>query len=234
MYDYYDIDDPVAYTPEGERLIKAIINRNKAHACSEKKDHLNAIKYYKKSLEATRGGENQCKRFSCLAREYEAICDYDTAEECWGKCCDTARKVRYDSIYVYIARKADFLYRRERFEEALEAYEESLTEINRRIERSINLYPLRCYAKVTHSIITTYEKLGEDNHEETYHNGLKHAIGRYIRSQKYDDETIAHYISRTGWEVYGDYGLADEAMIFIDSAIEFYPTVLQMTTTERQ
>lgn len=69
----YDPDDYIAYTPEGERLIKAITNRDKGDACSKKGDHLNAIKYYKKSLKVTRGGENQARRLSCLAREYEAI-----------------------------------------------------------------------------------------------------------------------------------------------------------------
>ena len=72
-YGGYDPDDYIAYTPEGQRLIKAITNRDKADACSRRGDHLNAIKYYKKSLKVTRGGENQARRLSCLAREYEAI-----------------------------------------------------------------------------------------------------------------------------------------------------------------
>ena len=222
-YGYYDYEDPIADTPEGERLIKAITNRDKGDACSKKGDHLNAIKYYKKSLEATQGIENRCKRLSSLAREYETIGDYASAEECLGKCCDTARRVSYDATYMYIAKKADFLYRQERYRQAIDAYDEALIELDSRVERSISPFPLRYYARVTHYIIDSYEKLGVDNHEEKYRYGLKHAIERFIRSQKKNDETIVNYISQTGWDVFMDYGLADESMIFIDCAIEFYP-----------
>lgn len=219
----YDPDDYIAYTPEGERLIKAITNRDKGDACSKKGDHLNAIKYYKKSLKATQGGENQASRLSCLAREYEAIGDYVSAEVCWERCLDTARHVMYNDLYLYIAKKADFLYRRERYNKALDSYEEALRELDSKVDNNITLFQLRYYARVTHYIIDSYEKLGEDNHKKKYHHRLKDAIGRYIRSQKKDDKTIADYISRTGWEVFRDYRLADEALIFVDSAIEFHP-----------
>ena len=184
---------------------------------------MNAIKYYKKSLKATQGGENQASRLSCLAREYEAIGDYVSAEVCWERCFDTARHVMYNDLYLYIAKKADFLYRRERYNKALDSYEEALRELDSKVDNNITLFQLRYYARVTHYIIDSYEKLGEDNHKKKYHHRLKDAIGRYIRSQKKDDKTIADYISRIGWEVFRDYRLADEALIFVDSAIEFHP-----------
>ena len=108
---------------------------------------------------------------------------------------------------MYIAKKADFLYRQERYNKAIDTYEEALMELDSKADNNLSLFQLRYYARVTHYIIDSYEKLGEDNHEEKYRYGLKNAINRYIRSQKKDDETIAYYISRTGWEVYRDYGL---------------------------
>ena len=219
---YYDETDPIAYTPEGSRIIKRIINKNEAESCSRKGDHLNSIKFYRISLKATDDKLDQCSILSSMAREYEEIEDYTSAEEYWERCCETSCRAFHGYCYEYIALKGDFLYRRDRFKDAIVTYDEALMEL--KSLKSISFFMLKSYARITHFIISSYRNLGRGDMEEKYHGVLKDAIEGYISFEKSDDETKAHYLSRTAWEIYEDEKITDEALILLDRAIELHPT----------
>ena len=157
-----------------------------------------------------------------MAREYEKIADYASAEDCWQKCCETSKRTLYGSTYMYVAYKGDFFHRRGLFEEAIAAYEESLNELNGGDYSGVNLFTLKCYARTIHFIIDSNGKLGRDNRQEEYHAQLRDGVRRCIRLRG-DDERKADDISITAWEIYEDGGMYDEALILIDSAIELHP-----------
>ena len=109
---FYDDEDHIAHTTEGLRIIKRYTNKKKAESCREKGDHRNAIKFYKTSLEATDRIKDKCYILSAMAREYEEIADYASAEDYWQKCCETSKRTLYGSTYMYVAYKGDFFHRR--------------------------------------------------------------------------------------------------------------------------
>ena len=194
-------------------------NYDKAKKCSAKGDHSTAIEYYKEVLRLSGPGTN-CEVMSFIAEEYEAMGDYTSAEEYWQRCSAVKR---HDS-YRYIAGKGDFLYRRDRYGQAAEAYEEALKILDNLGERNLSLSGLKCYARITHFIIRSYKMLGKNNPEEKYHNKLKHGIDRFLRSRwAKDDERGAGYISRIAWEIYESDRMTDEALILIDCAIKIHP-----------
>ncbi len=187
-----------------------------AKTCSIKGDHKTAIKFYKEVLRLS-GPVANCEVMSAIADEYETIGDYASAEEYWMRCSEVER---HDS-YKYIAGKGDFLYRRERYGEAIGAYEEALKDMD---DGKMNLAMLKCYARTVHFIIISYMCLGENNPKEKYHEELKHAINRYIKAKSFDDdETKAYYMSQTAWEIYESGRMSDEALILIDCAIKVHP-----------
>jgi len=195
----------------------------KAKKCSKKGEHSEAIGFYKKSFEKTWYPGEKCKALAAIADEYETMGDYALAEEYWDRCL-AVENLRPESIYKYIARKGDFLYRRNRYGEAIEAYDESFKVLNGLDEAKMHYSKLKIYVRLTHFIIDSYGKLGEDNHEEKYHRILKHGVNRYIRSRSSEDvEVKAHYISEMAWTIFNDEGWSDEALLLIDSAIELHP-----------
>lgn len=188
-----------------------------ARSASLKGDHLSAINFYNEIL--IQFGYS-CDVLGYIADEYESMGDYASAEEYWNKCCSFEKH----DIYKFIARKGDFLYRRGRFKEAIDTYEEVLKLMKDVKGRNFTLAMLECYARSSHFIIDSYRNLGENNSEEKYHSELKWAIDRYLNSRwAGDDETDAKYLFRTATEIYNKDKIADEAMILLDSAIEIHP-----------
>jgi len=188
-----------------------------ARSASSKGDHLAAIIVYNDIL--IQFGYN-CDVLAYIADEYESMGDYASAERYWNKCCAADR---HDS-YKYIALKGDFLYRRGRFQEAIDTYEEVFKLMKDVNGRNFTLAMLECYARTAHFIIGSYKNLGVDNTREKYHSELKWAIGRYRQSKWAENgETDANYIFRTAVEIYNKDKIADEAMILLDSAIEIHP-----------
>lgn len=188
-----------------------------ARSASSKGDHLTAIKCYKDILKQF--GYN-CDVLAYIADEYESMGDYASAEEYWNKCCSFEKR----DIYKFIARKGDFLYRRGRFQEAVDTYEEVFKLMKDVKGRNFTLAMLKCYARTAHFIIDSYKTLGVDNTREKYHSELKWAIGRYRQSRWAENsETDANYIFRTATEIYNKDKIADEAMILLDLAIEIHP-----------
>ena len=203
--------------PEDENNAQYTDYYELAKECSIKGDHASAIKFYKERLRQS-GHNPDCEVMSAIADEYETIGDYASAEEYWMRCSEVER---HDS-YKYIAGKGDFLYRRERYGEAIGAYEEALKDMD---DGKMNLAMLKCYARTVHFIINSYMRLGENNPKEKYHEELKHAINRYIKAKSFDDdETKAYYMSQTAWEIYESGRMSDEALILIDCAIKVHPT----------
>lgn len=189
-------------------------------ACSIKGDSATAIKFYNESLKETSQIREICDMLSIIADEYEAMGDYDCAENYWNRCCAVEGYGRNLSLYRDIAGKGDFLYRRERYEDAIIAYEDALNSLE---DIEIDLLKLKYYARIIHFIIASYKLLGKNNPEKKYHNLLKQAINRHINASINNDETIAHYISQTAWEIYESDTMIDEALILIDAAIELHP-----------
>ena len=209
--DDYD-DESDNYISRAEYFIR------QAKTCSIKGDHKTAIKFYKEVLSQC-GSVTNFNVLSFIADEYEAMGDYISAEEYWNRCTAVEN---YDS-YKYIARKGDFLYRRERYEDAVEAYEEALKLLEDLKDKNIGWFTLKHYARVTHFIIQSHKILGWNNPEEKYHGQLKHEISRFINRIGTDDEYKARNLSRAAWDIYEEDKMCDEALILIDSAIIIHP-----------
>ena len=90
----------------------------KAKSYSIGGNHSAAIEIYKKVVDFLVPG-TEYEILAAIADEYEAMGDYVLAEDYWMRCCAIAQQ---DSIYEYIARKGDFLYRRERYGQAISEY----------------------------------------------------------------------------------------------------------------
>jgi len=188
-----------------------------ARSASLKGDHLAAIIVYNDILKQF---GYSCDVLGFIADEYESMGDYASAEEYWNKCCSAEK---YD-IYKFIARKGDFLYRRGRFKEAVDTYEEVFKLMKDVKGRNFTLAMLECYARSSHFIIASYKNLGVENNQEKYHSELKRAVDRYLNSGRdMDGETEAMYMFRTATKIYNKDKIADEAMILLDSAIEIHP-----------
>ena len=192
----------------------------RAKSCSINGNHEAAIGFYKEALRLAWHDKRKCEMLSAIAREYEEIGDYASAEDYWMRCCDVESYGMIASEYTYTAGKGDFLYRRGRYCEAIESYNEALKSLEGLKDREINL---TYYARITHFIIDSYDKLGDDNHKEKYHNELKHAVNRFICSGRANDKTSARYISEMAWDIYLNDAIIDEALILMDSAIELHP-----------
>ena len=194
---------------------------DQARICSIKEDHSIAIKFYNEALRCTWIIPQKCFVLSAIAGEYEAIEDYDSAEKYWKKCISLEySRGRYaDSIN--IAGRGDFLYRRGRFKEAIDTYEkvfESLKAVN---GNQFGGDELKICARTAHFIIDSYDMLEKDNQKEKYHNELKHGIEKFISTQRhFKGNVIADFLSEKAWKLYEDDGIADEALIIMDSAIE--------------
>ena len=192
----------------------------RAKSCSINGNHEDAIGFYKEALRLAWHDKRKCEMLSAIAKEYEEIGDYISAEDYWMRCCDVESYGMIASEYTYTAGKGDFLYRRGRYSEAIESYKEALKSLKGLNDRDINL---TYYARITHFIIDSYDNLGGVNHKEKYHNELKHAVNRFIRSGRADDKTSARYISEMAWDIYLNDAIIDEALILMDCAIELHP-----------
>ena len=216
-YDPYTNPDGLKYKNSGH-ADRHTDYRRQAKEYSIKGDHASAIGFYKEALRSKIYTDREV--VSYIAEEYEAMGDYASSEEYWNRCCAVERQ---DS-YKYISMKGDFLYRRERYEEAIGAYEDALKALKGIEERDVSLEMLKYHARITHFIIYSYNALGKDNREEKHHNELKHEIDRFLRSRwSKGDETDAYNISETAWEIYEDGRMSDEALILIDAAIRLHP-----------
>ena len=215
-YDPYENPDGLKY--EDNHVSASENFRRQAKASSVKGDHASAIGFYKEALRSKI--YTDCEVLSYIAEEYEAMGDYASSEEYWMRCC----AVKRDDSYKYISMKGDFLYRRERYEEAIGAYEDALRMLEEVDDRDISLAMLKYHARITHFIIYSYNAIGKGNREEKYHNELKREIERFLRSRwSKGDEVDAHNISETAWEIYEDGRMTDEALILIDAAINLHP-----------
>ena len=195
-----------------------------ARTCSIKGDHLTAIKFYNEALKCTWINIRKCNILSAIAGEYEAIEDYDSAERYWNKCLEIVRLMGSYADPAHIAGWGDFLYRRGRFEEAIDTYEKVFEVLKAVPDNRFGLDKLKICAKSAHFIIDSYDKLGKDNPEEKYHNELKNGINKYISTERHlGDEARAHYLSEKAWKLYENDGLTDEALILFDAAIELHP-----------
>lgn len=194
-----------------------------AKTSSIKGNHEAAIGFYTEALRNSVSNGEKSEMLAALAREYETIYDYDSAEAYWNKCCSLERWGRALSVYRHLAEKGNFLYRRWRYKEAIGTYEESLKELEGLSEKYFDLEMLKYYARIAYFITDSYILLGE-NIPKDYHNVLSRGIEKYLTSkERSGDEANAYYLSETAWELYSDDGLYDEALIFIDTAIKLHP-----------
>jgi tetratricopeptide (TPR) repeat protein len=195
-----------------------------AKTCSIKGDHLTAIKFYNEALHCIILNHGKWEVFCAIAGEYEEMEDYNLAEAYWNRCRELEETGGDRLAPRRIAQRADFLYRRCRWKEAIAAYEKALKALKALGDNQIGLDALRICAGITHHIIGSYCMLGRDIPEEKYHDEFRHEISRHISADKrLSDEQIAHYLSETAWELYADDWLTDEALILIDSAINLNP-----------
>ena len=195
----------------------------KAKDCSIRGDHLSAIRFYEDAFNSAKMIEGDKSRFLCyIAEEYEAMGDYTQAENYWNRSCDVAGPPP-SIVCDNIVKKGDFLFRRERFDDALDTYEEALNELKFLDDIYINLDMLKCYVRIAYFSISSYKRLGKYSHEEKYHYQLKRGIKRYINSNGVSDKGKANFISNTAWQIYSDGRMVDEALILIDAAIDLFP-----------
>lgn len=192
-----------------------------ARTCSIKGDHATAIEFYKEALKSAPG---KWDVLSAIAGEYEEMGDYASAESYWNKCRQIEDRGGIYEGPRWISERADFLNRQDRLEEAAEAYEKALGVIKSAEDNRLGPDNLKICARVVHQLTYIYNWSGKIYSEEKYYDELKHAIGKYISTQSfYSDEEIAHSLSQMSWELYADEALTNEALIFVDSAIELNP-----------
>ena len=220
---------PMAYHSTDEKKYEIKLDPDEyycrqAETCSIKGDHLTAIKFYNEALRCAWITIRKCSISLAIAGEYEAIEDYDSAETYWNKCLAIVQLLGRYANPAYIAGRGDFLYRRRRFEEAIDTYEKVFETLRAVPDNRFSLDKLKICARTAHFIIGSYDMLGKDNQEEKYHNELKHAVNRYISTGRHlDDEGSAYYLSKEAWELYENDAMTDEALIIIDAAIELHP-----------
>ncbi len=191
--------------------------------CSIKGDHETAIKFYKEALKSTVMDYGKWDVFCAIAGEYEAMEDYTSAEWYWNKCSELEESGASINTPGRIAERADFLYRRDRLDEASEIYEKALEALKAMKDYRVNSDMLKICARAVSRIIFSYNWSGKNNPEEKYHNELKYAIKKYISTQNdLGDEACAYYLSNAAWELYEGH-IVDEALILIDSAIKINP-----------
>ena len=195
----------------------------KALECSINGDHLSAIGFYEDAFNSSKMIEGDKSRFLCyIADEYEAMGDYALAEDYLDRSCDVAGPPP-SIVCDNIVKKGDFLFRRERYDDAIDTYERALNELKFLDDIYINLDMLKCYVRIVHFSIASYKRLGKYSNEERYHYELKRGIKRFIQSRGLKDKGNADYISTTSWQIYNDEGMTDEALILIDDAIKLHP-----------
>ena len=195
-----------------------------ARTCSIKEDHSTAIKFYNEALKHTIMGHGKWDVFYAIAREYEAMGDYASAETYWNKCHETEDTGGSIDGPRRIVERADFLYRQDRMEEAAEAYEKALNVLKSVEDNGMGGDKLKICARAVHFIIYSYLEFRRNIPQEKYYNELKHAIDKYISTQSfYSDEEIAHSLYEIAWELHADEAMTDEALILIDSAIKLNP-----------
>ena len=192
-----------------------------AKTCSIKEDYSTAIKFYK---EAMKSAPRKWDVFFAIACEYEEMGDYASAETYWNKCHETEDAGGSIDGPRRIAERADFLYRRNRLEEAVDVYEKALEVLKSVEDNRMGLDNLKICARAVYRITYLYNWFGKIYSKEKYYNELKYAIDKYISTQSfYSDEEIAHSLAEEAWELYSDETLTDEALILIDSAIKLNP-----------
>ena len=195
-----------------------------AKTCSIKEDHSTAIKFYNEALKSTIMNHGKWDVLCAIAGEYEAMGDYDLAETYWNKCHEIEETGGSDDAPRRIAERGDFLYRRDRLEEAAATYEKVFEALKAVKDNRMGIDKLKICARAAYRIIYSYNWLGKNDPEEKYQNELKHAINKYISTQSHlGDETSAYYLSQAAWELYYNDRVTDEALILIDSAIKLNP-----------
>ena len=197
-------------------------NYRQAKTCSAKGDHKAAIGFYNNAFKASWKNMAKCEMLSAIAGEYEAMGDYSSAEKYWNKCYAVEQNGGM-SFYLSIAKKGDFLYRIARYREAILAYKEAFKTLKSLKEGLFDSSHLKYYARITHFIIDSYEKIGKKDMGEKYHNKLKKGVKKFIRLKRGTNETKAHHISETSWQIYSEDWMVAEALILIDFAIDLHP-----------
>ena len=216
-------DDEKGKKSSDSHISKREYFSRQARSCSIRQDYSTAIEFYKEALKNSFQNREKCEMLSAIADEYEAIGDYDSAEFYWNRCCEVDLYDRYDTVYIYLAKKGDFLYRRGRYGEAISLYEEALNELNGVKDSQFNSLRLRYYARIVYYIIDSYDQLGKDNQKKKYHDELRHAIAKFRKGQYHGPEFTAHYLCETAWNLSELDSITDEALMIIDSAIEIHP-----------
>ncbi len=186
-------------------------------------DHLAAIGFYNEVLKSIFLDSGKWETLSAIAREYEAMGDYDSARKYWNKCREIEQDYRYPAP-MQITERGNFLYQRGNYGEAIDAYEKALETVKALKENEIGLDKVKICARIVHSLSDSYDKLGKDCPKAQYQNELKHTIDRYIQTRKSEGvENKAYYLSKAAWELFEDYDLIDETLIIMDCAIEIHP-----------
>lgn len=126
----------------------------KAREYSIQGNHLKAIEY----CERARGGFKSKILMVFIAREYEAMGDYNYALGYWNDICD-----EFFNSYDVFEGKADLLYHLGRYDEAITSYKKALT----LLENSGKKSQLE-FSRLNNSISNTYNALGKSNSAEKY------------------------------------------------------------------
>ena len=132
---------------------------DKARQYSLQGNHLKAIEY----CERARGGFKSKVLMVFIAREYEAMGDYNYALSYWNEICD-----EFFNNYDVFEGKADLLYHLGRYDDAITCYKKALT----LLENSGKKSQLE-FSRLNNSISNTFNALGKS-----------HIAGRYKESSK--------------------------------------------------
>lgn len=138
----------------------------KAREYSLQGDHLKAIQY----CERARGGFKSKVLMVFIAREYEAMGDYNYALNYWNDICE-----EFFNSYDVFEGRADLLYYLGRYDEALTSYKKALTLLENRGNKS----QLE-FSRLNNSISNTYNALGKSNTAETYQKRSKQFTDDFV------------------------------------------------------
>lgn len=138
----------------------------KAEECSRRGNHSEAIDYYEKA----RNGANNSVVMILIAKEYEALGNYNYALTYWKNLCN-----RFSMIHDVFEGHANLAYRMGKYEEAITSYKKALNII----ENSYGKSPVKI-SKLNEDIARSYQALGRPHTAETYQKRSEEVLKNYI------------------------------------------------------
>lgn len=138
----------------------------KAEECSRRGNHSEAIDYYEKA----RNGANNSVVMILIAKEYEALGNYNYALTYWKNLCN-----RFSMIHDVFEGHANLAYRMGKYEEAITSYKKALNII----ENSYSKSPVKI-SKLNEDIARSYQALGRPHTAETYQKRSEEVLKNYI------------------------------------------------------